>query len=100
LPATLAGVSEVAPAGVVLTGIKKCEDAEALLLRLLNTTGRSANARVKLNPDLLGPVTDAAEVDLLERCLDGGATAGGNTVKVKIPARAVASVKVSLGDKT
>ena len=93
----LAGVESVEPAGVVLTGIKKCEDDEALLVRLLNTTARVAAARVKLNPDLLGNAGDPQEVDLLERALDGGASLSGTTIKVKIPPCAVASVKVRVG---
>ena len=54
-------------AGVVLTSVKRAEDASGVVFRLLETEGKAATAKVKINPQLLGKPGKAIEVDLLER---------------------------------
>jgi alpha-mannosidase len=99
LPPAGGAVRSVRPGAVVLSSIKKAEDDAALIFRLIETRGRTANARVSLDPALLGTPTAAVEVDLLERPLDestAGPTADGFTVRV--PANGIASVKVTFAE--
>ena len=96
LPPSAGGVREVRPAGVVLTGVKKAEDDDAVIFRLLETGGRAANASVALNPKVFGAIADAVEVDLLERPLEASTAANrDDRFDVKIPGHGIASVKVS-----
>ncbi len=96
LPPAGAAITSVGPANVVLSSLKKAEDDEAIVLRLYETEGRSATARVALNETIWQRPVRAVEVDLLERPVKNSsakATRGGFTVRV--PARGIASVKVS-----
>ena len=96
LPPVGAAVSQVRPGGVVLSAVKRAEDADALVFRLYETAGRAAKAAIALDPRLLGTAAEAVEVDLLERPLDQStarATKAGFTVAV--PAFGIASVMVS-----
>lgn len=87
----------VAPAQVVLSAVKKAEGEDALLIRFLETGGTDTQARVTLNAALLGTITGAAEVDLMERPLPASTAAvGGEAVTVRVPAHGIASVKVQL----
>jgi alpha-mannosidase len=98
LPPAAAGVRQVRPAGVILAGVKKAEDAPAVIFRLYETAGRDADASVALNADLFGPVAEAVEVDLLERPMaDSSARAKPEAFRVNVPALGIASVKVTFG---
>ena len=95
LPAAASAVSAVEPAAVILSAVKKAEDEDALVFRLLETEGRKAKARVALDPVLFGEVAEAVEVDLLERPLaDGSAKAERDGFSVAVPAHGIASVRV------
>ena len=96
LPASAAGVQTVQPGSVVLTGLKKAEDEDAVVFRLLATTGKAVEAKVTLNADLFGRLAEAVEVDLLERPIGGSAArVGPHGFRVKIPPHGIASVKVA-----
>ena len=96
LPPSAAGIGELRPGGVVLSAVKKAEDAPAVIFRLFETAGRNANAAVTLGADLFGRAADAVEVDLLERPLAAStARATPEGFSVKVPARGIASVKVT-----
>jgi len=91
-----AGAVDVRPAGVVLAAVKKAEDDDALIFRLYETAGRDANATVVLDRALFGKVAAAGEVDLLERPAgDGSAGRRADRFTVQVPARGIASVKLS-----
>ena len=97
LPPAAGAVRGVRPAGVILAGVKKAEDEEAMIFRLLETAGRAATARVALNADLLGRPAGCVEVDLLERPVEPStASEAPDGFAVKVPARGIASVKVAL----
>ncbi len=82
--------------GLVVSGIKKAEDEDALIVRVYETAGRDVDGVIKLNP-ALGKVSDACEVDLVERKLaSSSAKVDGNSIRVRIPARGLCSVKVAL----
>ncbi len=79
----------------MLTCIKKAEEEDAIILRLLETAGKETTVKVALDENLMGKAAEAVEVDLLERPLENSTAkvvAGG--VSVMVPAKGLASVKV------
>ena len=98
LPSLAAAVGECKPAGVIVTGVKKAEDDDAVIFRLLETSGKAAAAKVTLDAALFGKVASAIEVDFIEQPLPAGAAkAGGNGFSVTVPGSGIASVKVTFG---
>ncbi len=86
----------IEPGTVVLSAVKKAEDDDALILRLLGTAATETATKIALG-DALGRPTAAHVVDLLERPLAGGRAAlAGQTITLAVPGRGIASVKVSL----
>jgi alpha-mannosidase len=82
---------------VVVTQLKRSEDGDALIVRLLETAGTPTVAEINLTRALLGAVESVKECDVLERDLgDGGAKAQGNGFTVKMGAHAITTVKVAL----
>jgi len=80
---------------VIVSSVKKAEGESALLVRLFNPTDRKATA--KIEPDLLGQLVAAKEVDLLEREVNGqGLKSSASGVSVSVPARGIASVVVKV----
>jgi alpha-mannosidase len=91
----------LSPANVILSGLKKSEDSDALVFRLYETAGEKARAELKFNADCLGEVVDVQEVDLMERpVLKSTAKARAKAVSVAIPPRGIATVCVRLKRKT
>jgi alpha-mannosidase len=98
LPPEAVGIVSCEPAGVVLCGVKKAEGEEALVFRLLETSGKAATAKVVLDETVLGRVSDAVETDLLERPKDNStAQVDGNGFRVQVPPSGIASVRVRVG---
>jgi len=88
---------QAAPAGVVLSALKKAEDGDAFILRFFDPIGRKSTAKATLDEAFFGEVTQVEEVDLLERPVaKSTAKKSGNTVSVSVPRRGIASVKVAL----
>ena len=84
----------VAP-NVMLSGIKKAEDSDALIVRLYEIEGKQTRARVKIDHRLAAPGSEVVETDLLERPLEAStAKMEGDTLTVTIPACGIATVKV------
>jgi alpha-mannosidase len=84
------------PTNVVLTGLKRSEDGEALLIRVCEVAGCDTDAEIVID-GALGTVRKAALVDLLETPTDGEAVVqGGTRVAFRIGARSIATVRVSL----
>ncbi len=100
LPASAALLS-VEPASVVLSGFKKAEDSDALIVRLYEAAGRRTSALLRFDAALLGAVAGVAETDLLERPLGKSGSsarkAGRDAVRVDLPAHGIATVAVRLG---
>jgi len=85
---------------VRLTVMKKSQDGEAIILRLVEVEGKETEARVTLAPALLPGNTNegatAIEADTLERPLDlNSARLEGNTLLVKLPAFGITTVRIS-----
>jgi alpha-mannosidase len=96
LPA-VAAIAGAAPANVILSSIKRAEDDECLIVRLYETAGKDTQAKVRLDPQLLGQVARAQEVDFLERPTpESSAKAAKDGFAVRLPAHGIASVKVTL----
>ena len=99
LPAEALPGACVQPASVVLEGIKKAEDSDALIVRLFETAGKTAQANIQLSPALLGKVDAAVEVDLIERDLpDSTAKPTPDGFAVTLQPRGVTGVKVTFGE--
>ena len=82
---------------VIVTGMKKAEDHDALIVRLLETAGKAVTAKIAIDPTMIGEFSNATEVDLMERDLPINTAkkiAGG--FSVTIPANAIANVKIEL----
>lgn len=85
---------EVLTPNVMLSGLKKAEDSDAIVIRMYETEGRDTEARVRIT-DIVDPGATAVEVDLMEQPLsESTATMNGDTVAVRIPAHGIASVRL------
>jgi len=89
------GFLSVSPSNVLLSGVKKAEDDDGLIIRLYETEGRQTEARVHFDPSLVKPDSSAVEVDLLERVIsERTAKMEGEILKVMVPAFGITSVKI------
>jgi len=96
LPMSMDGLSVTAGTAVV-SGFKKADDEDALVIRLIEYAGQDADVELVFNETVFGKVTKVETVDLMERPGGGGeARADGNTAQVQVPAYGIATVKVWL----
>ncbi len=94
LPAVHSLIS-VQPESVRLTALKKAEDGEGFILRLVEIEGMNTEAQVHLAPDLVEDGATAVEVDTLERPLDSdNLRLEGDTLTVSVPAFGIVTVRV------
>jgi alpha-mannosidase len=95
LPARHESVVACSAPNVLVTQVKKAEDEEALVFRLVEMDGEATTADVSIDTKLLGKAVRAVEVDLLERPVAGGqAEVTAEGFRVAVPAHGVASVMV------
>jgi len=89
---------DLQPGSVIVSGLKKAEEEDALILRLVETAGEKATATVRFNGDILGKVDQAAEVDLLEREIEESTVKpqGDNAIAVDVPPYGISSIWVRL----
>jgi alpha-mannosidase len=89
------GFATLETPNVMLCGLKRAEDSEALILRLYEIEGVETEARVWLHPALAAPGSAAVETDLMERPLgESSARMEGEVVRVRIPPFGLATVRV------
>jgi len=94
LPASLSLV-EVEDGNVRLVALKKSEEGQGVVLRLVEVEGKKTEARVALAPELVGKGATAIEVDTLERPVDGnGARLEDGALVVEVPAYGIAAVQI------
>jgi len=94
---TTRGFVTVETANVLLSGIKKAEDSDSIIIRLYEMEGKQTRARVKMDRALVARRSEVVETDLLERPLETStAKMEGDTLTVSIPPYGIATVK--LGD--
>jgi alpha-mannosidase len=85
----------VNPSNVLLSGIKKAEDGDELVLRLYETDGEAVEAQVRMDPSLVRPGSAAVETDILERPIPKStAKMEGDTLKVSVPAFGIVTVRI------
>jgi alpha-mannosidase len=86
----------LAPATVAFSALKQAEDGEGLILRLFETQGKPAIARITMD-SLLGELASAVEVDVLERPVaSSGLKISGNTISLPLPAYGLAAVRLAV----
>ncbi|HEY3418505.1 MAG TPA: glycoside hydrolase family 38 C-terminal domain-containing protein [Armatimonadota bacterium] len=94
LPPT-AGFLDILTPNVMLSGLKKAEDADALILRLYETDGKATRAQVKLDAALAPSNAPAVETDVLEQPLPTNtAKMQDDIVTVDLPAYGMVTVKI------
>lgn len=93
LPAEKSYVECLTP-NIYVAAVKKAEDSDAVIMRLVELTGKDTEARIRIT-DLVKPGTPAKQVDILERPIKKGhAKMTGDILTVKVPAYGIASVMV------
>jgi alpha-mannosidase len=86
---------EVLNDNVILSGLKKAEDSEALIVRLYEVAGKDTVARVRLGRRLAEASGAAAEIDFMEQPTPkNGAEMLGGEVRLKLPANGIGSASV------
>jgi alpha-mannosidase len=88
-------IADVTPANVIVTAVKKAEDDDALIFRLLETQGKDSQATITLNPEITGSISKVEEVDFIECPVPNTLTSDKKKCfTVKVPANGLASVKI------
>jgi alpha-mannosidase len=96
LRAAAAGLTTVEPGNAVVSGVKKAESGDDLVIRLYETQGTPCTASVDFDEAIFGKVTAARETDLLERPLEHGtARTRSHGFAVDLPAYGIATVRVT-----
>jgi len=97
LPPASPGLTAIEPGHVVVSGIKKAETGDELVIRLYETQGTRCAASVEFKDTIFGRVEAARETDLLERPIEKGtARVKNNGFVVDMPAYGIATVRVRL----
>ncbi|MFA5863908.1 MAG: glycoside hydrolase family 38 C-terminal domain-containing protein [Phycisphaerae bacterium] len=100
LPSQVSALAVSDTENVLITTLKKAEDQDAIILRLLETLGRPTTARIKIHR-LLGTPIEAVEVDFLERAVEkSSARIVKDGLTVKLPAHGIAGVKITFAPQT
>jgi len=80
---------------VMLSGVKKAEDSDALIVRLYEIEGRDTKAKVWICPEVAPANAPVVETDLLEQPLaKSSAKRDGETLTLKVPAFGIATVRI------
>ncbi|HEY3396295.1 MAG TPA: glycoside hydrolase family 38 C-terminal domain-containing protein [Armatimonadota bacterium] len=94
LPPAYSGLEVLSP-GVLVSGLKRAEDSEALVVRLYEIAGEATEARLRLAPELAPVGAPVVETDVLEQPLAAStARWEGETLVVSVPAYGLATVRV------
>lgn len=81
---------------VVVSGLKKAEDGEALIIRLYETAGKAKTVKIVFDRSM-GEIAEAEEVDLMERPVKGGHRPAitADMIEMEMPPFALISVKIA-----
>jgi len=88
---SIAGPVSVAGAGVTLGAVKRAEDGDALVIRLVETHGRAATAALRVRG-----AASLLETDLLERPTGASITGVDGLFRVQLKAWEIRTLKVSV----
>ncbi len=87
--------ADILTGNVMLSGLKKAEDSDGLIVRLYEMEGRETTAQVRLAPALCASGAAAAETDLMEQPLAANTAAmSGDVLSVNVPAHGLVTVRV------
>lgn len=89
----------ISPANITLSGLKKAENDDALIIRVYETAGRKTDCAIRINQNILGKVASAMEVDLMERPIASSVVLKDNSVNVIAPPYGITSVRIDLNTK-
>ncbi|HEX4650018.1 MAG TPA: glycoside hydrolase family 38 C-terminal domain-containing protein, partial [Granulicella sp.] len=84
---------EVTPENVVLTAVKKAEDANGLIFRVVEWAGKDSTVRFTVPPG----ATSATETNLMEQPLGAALQLDGNSVQVPIKPYEILTLLVEYG---
>ncbi|HUU43767.1 MAG TPA: glycoside hydrolase family 38 C-terminal domain-containing protein [Planctomycetota bacterium] len=94
LPATK-GFVEVLTPNVALSGLKRAEDSDAIILRLYEMEGVATTAEVRLDAALVAVDASVVQTDVLERTIaKNTASMSGGVLRVDVPAFGFVTVKI------
>jgi alpha-mannosidase len=87
------GLVEILSPNVMLSGLKKAEDSDGLVLRLYEMEGTATEAKVHLDGRLVPPNASAVETDVLEQPLASNtASLSDGVLRVTVPPFGMATV--------
>jgi alpha-mannosidase len=97
LPASTGNLIVIEPDNIILTSIKKAEDSDNIIIRLIETEGKAVRANISFDPDVFGKIRKVTEIDLIERSISGSANVNDeNSLSVDVPAYGITSVEVEM----
>jgi len=82
------------PENLIVTAVKKAEDTEDVILRLYETAGKRADARITLN--LYRGISSAVKTNFLEETVLEEIEVSGDTVNFNVNPHEISSIKISL----
>jgi alpha-mannosidase len=89
------GYAELLTPSVMLSGLKRAEVGEALIVRLYEMEGTAITARLRLHPVLAAPDAPAVQTDVLEQPLAANsASMDGGVLSVDVPPFGMVTVKI------
>jgi alpha-mannosidase len=83
---------------VIVSGIKKAENENAIIIRLYELEGKKQKTEIALNENLFAKIQKAEIVDLMERKIKD-IKVNGNDVAIEIPPFSIISVKLIFHNK-
>jgi len=93
---TMASFVSVAPKNVRLVALKKAQDGDGFIMRLVEVEGKATEATITLAPELVAEASTATVVDALERPTDAcEAVLAGQKLTVSVPAYGISAVRVT-----
>jgi alpha-mannosidase len=95
---TADGLVEIRTPNVILSGLKRAEDNDDLILRVYETDGEAVTAAIRIDERLLPAGGRATPCDLLERpTTDTTASLSGGLLCVEVLAYGISTVRISNG---
>ncbi len=93
---TVVSFVSVTPKNVRLVALKKAQDGDGFVMRLVEVEGKTTEATIVLAPELVAERATATAVDALERPTGAGeAVLAGQKLTVSVPAHGISAVRVA-----
>ena len=93
---TVASFVSVSPKNVRLVALKKAQDEDGFIVRLVEVEGKATKTTIVLAPELLAEAATATAVDALERETDAvDVVLAGQKLTVSVPAHSICAVRVA-----